>query len=188
MNKNIFFAVVLDPSQKMRYLNCLPRDLYQEPEGKAKEYGCWIEAELRKLFEFYNAEIENQNKNCGSNSTNATSSSSGGQGPNRSNLNHPIRSKPSSENGVGGVASLKAYRNSNVSSYQSEPGNKKWVKDTKRFKDIYQRLKSGRFPILVAMARDILVIPVSTVASKSAFSTSGRVLDDFRSSLTPKMA
>nr|KAJ0207169.1 hypothetical protein LSAT_V11C500266440 [Lactuca sativa] len=33
------------------------------------------------------------------------------------------------------------------------------------------------------MAKDILAILVSTVASESAFSTSGRVVDDFRSSL-----
>ncbi|KAI3740220.1 hypothetical protein L2E82_30644 [Cichorium intybus] len=37
------------------------------------------------------------------------------------------------------------------------------------------------------MARDILAIPVSTVASESVFSTSGRVLDTFRSSLTAKV-
>ncbi|XP_055959810.1 zinc finger BED domain-containing protein RICESLEEPER 2-like [Mercurialis annua] len=49
------------------------------------------------------------------------------------------------------------------------------------------KLNSGRFPILSRMARDVLVVPISTVASESAFSTSGRVLDCFRSSLTPKL-
>ncbi|CAN1341383.1 Putative AC transposase [Linum perenne] len=37
------------------------------------------------------------------------------------------------------------------------------------------------------MARDVLVVPISTVSSDSAFSTEGRVLDAFRSSLTPRI-
>uniref|UniRef100_A0A8R7K3G8 HAT C-terminal dimerisation domain-containing protein n=1 Tax=Triticum urartu TaxID=4572 RepID=A0A8R7K3G8_TRIUA len=37
------------------------------------------------------------------------------------------------------------------------------------------------------MARDVLVVPVSMVASESAFSTSGRILNEFRTSLTPFM-
>jgi hypothetical protein len=37
------------------------------------------------------------------------------------------------------------------------------------------------------LARDVLPIPVSTVASESVFSTFGRILDDFRTSLTPFM-
>ncbi|CAN0913177.1 Zinc finger BED domain-containing protein RICESLEEPER 2 [Linum grandiflorum] len=43
------------------------------------------------------------------------------------------------------------------------------------------------FPILSEMAREILAIPISTVASKSAFSTGGRVLNDFRTSLSPQV-
>uniref|UniRef100_J3LXK4 HAT C-terminal dimerisation domain-containing protein n=1 Tax=Oryza brachyantha TaxID=4533 RepID=J3LXK4_ORYBR len=55
--------------------------------------------------------------------------------------------------------------------------------------DILQwwKINSARFPILSRLARDVLAIPISTVASELAFSTGGRVLDDFRSSLTPSM-
>jgi len=43
---------------------------------------------------------------------------------------------------------------------------------------------SNRYPVMARMAREILAIPVSTVASESAFSTSGRVLDPYQSSLS----
>ncbi|KAF7132163.1 hypothetical protein RHSIM_Rhsim09G0207300 [Rhododendron simsii] len=43
-----------------------------------------------------------------------------------------------------------------------------------------------KFPTLRVIARDVLSIPVSTVASKSAFSTSGRVVTPHRSRLRPK--
>ncbi|KAJ1697309.1 hypothetical protein LUZ63_005821 [Rhynchospora breviuscula] len=45
------------------------------------------------------------------------------------------------------------------------------------------RLKSPKYPILSQLTKDILVVPISTVASESAFSTSGRVLSPARSSL-----
>ncbi|CAL1406258.1 unnamed protein product [Linum trigynum] len=45
----------------------------------------------------------------------------------------------------------------------------------------------SRYPILSEMAKDIFAIPMSTVPSESAFSTGGRILDDFRSSLHPKI-
>nr|XP_016495234.1 PREDICTED: zinc finger BED domain-containing protein RICESLEEPER 2-like [Nicotiana tabacum] len=49
------------------------------------------------------------------------------------------------------------------------------------------KLNSPRFPTLAEMARDVLAIPISSVASESAFSTGGRILDPFRSSLTPRL-
>ena len=44
-----------------------------------------------------------------------------------------------------------------------------------------------RYPTLRKIARDIYAIPVTTVASESAFSTSGRVLSEHRSRLTPEI-
>ncbi|RYR58255.1 hypothetical protein Ahy_A05g023909 isoform I [Arachis hypogaea] len=50
------------------------------------------------------------------------------------------------------------------------------------------KVNSTKFPILGLIARDVLAMPVSTVASESAFSTGGRVLNNYRSSLTPMTA
>ncbi|KAL0547021.1 hypothetical protein IC582_016942 [Cucumis melo] len=54
--------------------------------------------------------------------------------------------------------------------------------------DILQwwKMNSDRFEVLGQMARDILAIPVSTVASESTFCTGGRVVDSSRCSLAPK--
>ena len=49
----------------------------------------------------------------------------------------------------------------------------------------YWRKCKVAYPILARMARDILAIPISTVASESAFSIGGRVLDAYRSSMKP---
>ena len=41
--------------------------------------------------------------------------------------------------------------------------------------------------MLYKMVWDVLAVPVSTITSESAFSTGGRILDPFRSSLTFNM-
>ena len=41
--------------------------------------------------------------------------------------------------------------------------------------------------MLSKMAKDVLVVPVSIVASESTFSTGGCIVDPFRSSLSPLM-
>lgn len=59
---------------------------------------------------------------------------------------------------------------------------------TKNFKVLdWWKVAGTRFPTLRRIARDIFAIPVTTIASKSAFSTSGRVLSDHRSRLTSKL-
>ncbi|XP_016480700.2 zinc finger BED domain-containing protein RICESLEEPER 3-like [Nicotiana tabacum] len=62
------------------------------------------------------------------------------------------------------------------------------------FEEMFGKEKVGeiekdviKFPILAEMARDVLAISISSIASECAFSTRGRILDSFRSSLIPRL-
>jgi len=48
----------------------------------------------------------------------------------------------------------------------------------------YWKTSSTSYPILARMARDILAVPASTVASESAFSSGEKTISDYRSRLT----
>ena len=48
------------------------------------------------------------------------------------------------------------------------------------------RVNGPKYPIISRMARDILSVPLSTVASESIFSSAKRILDDYRCNLLPE--
>ena len=48
-------------------------------------------------------------------------------------------------------------------------------------------MNSTNYPILSHIVRDVIAIPVSTISSESAFNIGGRILDQYRSSLTLDM-
>ncbi|KAK3225261.1 hypothetical protein Dsin_005123 [Dipteronia sinensis] len=52
---------------------------------------------------------------------------------------------------------------------------------------LWWKTYSYMYPVLSHLARDILVIPVSTVSSEQTFSTSGRIIEPRRNCLTPEM-
>ena len=49
------------------------------------------------------------------------------------------------------------------------------------------KFNSLMFPTMAKIARDVLAVSIFTVASESVFTTGGRVVNPFRSSLTPKV-
>lgn len=48
------------------------------------------------------------------------------------------------------------------------------------------KTNSLKYNIFSYVVRDVLAIPISTVAYESTFSTGGRIIDSFRSSLTTR--
>lgn len=49
------------------------------------------------------------------------------------------------------------------------------------------KISSPKLPVLAKMARDVLAVPATTIASESAFSVGGGVIDETRSSLLPEI-
>ncbi|KAL4362084.1 hypothetical protein GQ457_04G026780 [Hibiscus cannabinus] len=85
--------------------------------------------------------------------------------------------------------SASQMRSSSMESSGHGDGGIRKLKGTNLRKDFVNEwsMQTMNYPILMRVARDVLSIPVSTVASESAFSTGGRVLDSFRTSLTPRL-
>ncbi|XP_031122619.1 zinc finger BED domain-containing protein RICESLEEPER 2-like [Ipomoea triloba] len=178
MNLMIFFANILDPRDKLEYMPTQINHMYGEEKGKP--YYDKVLAGLNELFDDY--------------SVPATSSASGSS----------VSAAVGSASSVSSVSSVSVGRpqhllKSQIKKQRLESGGKKKteldiylseaiVEEENSF-DILRwwKINAVRFPILSKLARDVLAIPISTVASESAFSTSGRVLDPFRSSLTPKI-
>lgn len=52
---------------------------------------------------------------------------------------------------------------------------------------IWWKVNESRFPIFAEMVHDVLVIPISSITSQCAFNIGSRVIDPFRSSLTPNL-
>ncbi|GJT13899.1 zinc finger BED domain-containing protein RICESLEEPER 2 [Tanacetum coccineum] len=79
-----------------------------------------------------------------------------------------------------------------TSSYETETELDRYLREPKielrkgQSLDILQwwKVNGPRFPIVSKMARDILAIQISTVASEAAFSTGGCVLDPYRTRLS----
>jgi hAT family C-terminal dimerisation region len=49
---------------------------------------------------------------------------------------------------------------------------------------VWWKLKTSKYHVLARLTRDILVVPISTVASESTFNISGRTLNSIRNSLS----
>ncbi|XP_077252669.1 zinc finger BED domain-containing protein RICESLEEPER 2-like [Tasmannia lanceolata] len=173
MNKLLFVAVVIDPRYKLKFVELAIKEMYQGAAGE-------VVAEVVKGLTY---RLFDEYKNTISPATSVGQSSSLLERVVSDELSAKDRSRAKFrrlQSQVGGGANL-----TDLDKYLSEG-----IEEADENFDILRwwSFHSAQFPVLSVMARDLLSIPVSTVASESAFSTGGRVLNPFRSSLTPKIA
>lgn len=170
LNLVVFFCVAIDPRYKLsNYIKMAVMFMFGAEIGE-KLWGT-VNTSFRSLFEEYKNMYAPTEKVQPPNDS--QESQSKGKGLMRSLINQQM------SNG-GENVTVK----SEIEKYFAEDNE-----EDKTGFDIlkYWKVNENRFPVLSIMARDLLAIPISTVASESAFSTGGRILDDFRSSLTSTM-
>ncbi|KAF2294842.1 hypothetical protein GH714_021389 [Hevea brasiliensis] len=178
MNKIIYITVVVDPRYKLEFMEFALSTVYGKEKGM--ELAKKIKLTVYGLFDEYKKTYQAEH-GCGSNvagNTSENNESEGAKKKSRLNLGDQFLKDKIETGEANNKYDLDCYLNEGIK-----------VVDEKEEFDILKwwQLNSCRFPILSIMVRDILAMPISTVASESAFSTRGRVLDPFRSSLTPKI-
>nr|XP_009781000.1 PREDICTED: zinc finger BED domain-containing protein RICESLEEPER 1-like [Nicotiana sylvestris] len=175
MNKMIFIACVLDPRYKFTIVSFVLKKMFGD-EGTIIEKE--VHTYMSSLFNEYVSKSVSKDT-CGKVSTSLPSSSFSTMEtstPGLGELLDEIRKHKAASGGVDSKIELEKY-------LAEDPENERPDFDILA----WWKVNSPRFPILAKMSRDVLAIPISSVASESAFSTVGRILDQFRSSLTPKL-
>ncbi|MFS8030886.1 putative HAT dimerization domain, ribonuclease H-like superfamily, hAT-like transposase, RNase-H [Helianthus anomalus] len=183
-NLLISIGAVMDPRYKMKLIDFAFKEIY--PEEKAKKEKELVQKNLDDLFkEYVNAYKEpgvgsnvgssrNVNVESGSGSSSLTSRFGKGINTGSAKYAQHIRTVDCVESVK---SELATYLEEGV--YICEQGvyfnALGWWKENQL-----------KYKILSKMAADILAIPVTTVASESAFSAGGRVIDPYRSCLGTK--
>ncbi|XP_012849436.1 PREDICTED: zinc finger BED domain-containing protein RICESLEEPER 2-like [Erythranthe guttata] len=179
LNLFVYVGTVLDPRYKLRFVTFCLNQVYEDDSAMSSLMEEEVRKVLTRLYEYY------KQRTPGQNSENVPSSSS-----------QALFDVMDIDDGLGTgkyLASQFAKQLEKNECVKSKSELARYLeesceKDVESF-DLLRWWKENsiRFPIISEIARDILAISISTVASESAFSTSGRILDPYRSSLNPEM-
>ncbi|CAF2157939.1 unnamed protein product, partial [Brassica rapa subsp. narinosa] len=188
----LILATVFDPRKKMQFAKLFFEKLY---EKESLESNAMLESVgdlLRSMFKEYNTRLRGSTGEA-SQSNHASSSQpppeSQDQGPDRMELvvedfgyerMDYVYKEMVAEKGEDSRDELEVY-------------SKEAVETPKLLLGVefdilaWWKVHKMKYHVLAEMARDLLAMQVSSVASESAFSTSGRILEPYRSCLTHYM-
>ncbi|CAH1426266.1 unnamed protein product [Lactuca virosa] len=168
-NVLLAIVVVFDPRYKLSFIDFCYKKLYGEGSLQFKA----IESALYELYDEYVQASKNA----------TTYDSTSHQGSN-DNIRQSNVGGESSQNKI--LEEFDEYDNDDsgcqLHVYLLEPRAKR----TSSINMLeFWKAQQYRYPELTKLAMDTLCVPVSTVASKSAFSLGGRILNEYRSSMKP---
>ncbi|KAL2243378.1 UNVERIFIED_CONTAM: putative AC transposase, partial [Sesamum indicum] len=183
MNMMLYVAVMFDPRHKYNYLQYVFKNMYGSE--LAEKMGNLARSALYDVFEeykkMYSSTTSRPSSITSSNKINELDQTQDQDDDSQRKLGRDKRKKWKQM-----VSEIGGQHKSELDSYLKEG----IVTDgSPNFSIIeWWKVHTPRFPILARLGRDVLAMSISTVASESAFNTGGRIIDDFRASLTPKMA
>jgi hypothetical protein len=175
VNRLLFVAAVLDPQYKIIYLD------FWFKKVLGLELGAKMTSLVRGTLDQLFTEYSNMDGSSSSGSVSASQGQLDLVGSSTSSLDDALHFE---------FLGFKAHQNLLDSKSEVERYLMEDVEPKDPNFDIlnWWRVNAPKFPLLARISRDVLAIPITTVPSESVFSTGGRVLDSFRSSLAPKTA
>ncbi|CAJ2644258.1 unnamed protein product [Trifolium pratense] len=180
MNQLIYFGVILDPRFKLRYVEWCFEDMYENESAVKEKLLETINNNLSKMYDCYKQANDNRN-------TSRDSASSVVEAASHVQTAVETTTQLARENAF--QNHLKVIDSVTVETELQGYLKAKNIEFVEKFDILsWWKNKAVEYPILSQLVRDIMPTPVSTVASESAFSTGGRVLEVYRSSLKPDMA
>lgn len=173
MNFLLHVALVLDPYNKMCYLEYCLEMIYGNTSSKTKEILKRMNDTLEELFEHFKSNIEKERCQKRNDTSTITSTHITSYFEHEVNLEYDF-ARFMEQRG-------QSFNKTELEIYLSY-GMEKRVEDFQVLS--WWKLNSLKFSVLSQVARRVLRMPISTVASEWACSTRGSVIDQFRSNLT----
>ncbi|KAM5559354.1 hypothetical protein ABKV19_020819 [Rosa sericea] len=179
LNSYLFIGIVLDPRHKLEKVV----DYFEIIDGEMDEK---VEANTKSvkdlLYDFYRV-YEEEGRGSGVSEVNSTQTSSEGVSSSSkgcTELERRLKEKEQRRR-----AKKAEIINNDVDRYLGDPIEG----DGEDFDLLNWWRVNGicKYPTLARIAKEILAILVSTIASESSFSTSERIIDPYCSSLSPRM-
>ncbi|XP_028787200.1 zinc finger BED domain-containing protein RICESLEEPER 1-like [Neltuma alba] len=189
MNPLLIIAVILDPRFKMTYIKIAFEDIFPEPTKREAMLKKTMDV-LYRLYDHYFASVAELDHGEASKSQSTADQQqvhdSVGTGDDDIDmLFHDDTDSTFQKFLATADTVVNAEKISEVDEYlQADLGG---FRDPKFDVLAWWKVNAPKYRVLSVMARDLLAAPVSTVSSESVFSTGGRILDNFRSSLSAKM-